>query len=92
MGWISGLARLINKKYVVLASNKASKEKGFTEGVIYARVLTPGSHKGCLAHVMLKTQTAQLDRPAEDKIREWIPVEGYEELFVQFTLTIPQKK
>ncbi|WP_278324778.1 hypothetical protein [Clostridium pasteurianum] len=41
---------------------------------------------------MLKTQTAQLDRPAEDKIREWIPVEGYEELFVQFTLTIPQKK
>ncbi|AKG35810.1 hypothetical protein [Paenibacillus durus] len=87
-----GIARLINKKHVVLASNKTAEQKGFTEGIVCARVGAPESHKGCMANVMLKTQTAQLDRTAEDKVRGWIPVEGYEELFVHFTLAIPEKK
>lgn len=44
-----------------------------------------------MASVMLKTQTAQLDRTVENKVRGWIPVEGYEELFVHFTLIIPER-
>lgn len=87
-----GLARLINKKHIIVASNKAAEEKGFTEEAVCARVGTPESHKGCRANVTLKTQTAQLDRPAEDRVRGWMPVEGYEELFVHFTLVVPEKK
>jgi hypothetical protein len=85
-----GLARLINEKHIVLASNKAAQEKGFTEGVICAKVPTAEAHKGCLAHVMLKTQTAQFDRTATEKIRGWMPVQGYSDLFIHFTLAIPE--
>ena len=86
-----GIARLINSKHVIIASNKTAEEKGFTKGVICARVGSPESHKGCMANLTLKTQTAQTDRKLEDRIRGWVPLEGYDDLFVHFTLPIPEK-
>lgn len=85
-----GIARLINKKHIVLASNKTAEEKGFTEGIVCARVGSPESHKGCMANLALKTQTAQLDKKLGDRIRGWIPLEGHEDLLVHFTLPIPE--
>lgn len=85
-----GLARLIDKQHVVLASNKSAAETGFIEGVVCAKVLSPQAHKGCLAHTALKTKTACVDRPADNKIRGWMPLAGHDELFVHFTLAIPE--
>ena len=85
-----GIARLINNRHVILASNKAAEEKGFTDGAVCARVGSPESHKGCMANLTLKTQTAQLDRKLEDRIRGWVPLEGHKDLFVHFTLPIPE--
>lgn len=87
-----GIARLINKKHIVLASNKTAEEKGFTEGSVCTRVGAPELHKGCMANLTLKTHTARLDRKLGDRIRGWIPLEGYDDLFVHFTLPIPEKE
>ena len=86
-----GIARLINNRHIILASNKTAEEKGFTEGIVCARVGAPESHKGCMANLTLKTQTAQLDRMLKDRIRGWIPLEGHKDLFVHFTLPIPEE-
>ena len=85
-----GLARLINSRHIVIASNKAAEEKGFTEGIVCARVGSPELHKGCMANLTLKTKTAQTDKKLGDRIRGWIPLEGYEDLMVHFTLPIPE--
>ena len=86
-----GSARLINSRHIIIASNKTAEENGFTEGVICARVGSPESHKGCMANHTLKTRTAQTDRKLDDRIRGWLPLEGYDDLFVHFTLPIPEK-
>lgn len=86
-----GIARLINSRHIVLASNKIAEEKGFTEGIICARVGSPESHKGCMASLTLKTQTAQIDKRLGDRIRGWLPLQGHDDIFVHFTLPIPEK-
>ena len=86
-----GSARLINSRHVIIASNKTAEENGFTEGIVCARVGSPELHKGCMANHALKTKTTQIDRKLDDRIRGWSPLEGYDDLFVHFTLPIPKK-
>ncbi len=86
-----GFARLIDRKHVILASNKAAEDKGFQAGAVCARVGAPESHQGCRMGIMLKTQIAQVDRPEKDRIRGWVPVEGHPDVLVHFTLLIPEE-
>lgn len=41
-----GIARLINRKHQVIASNKKAEEAGFIEGCCCARAGKPEIHKG----------------------------------------------
>ena len=84
-----GVTRLIGKGDLVLASNKAAEAAGLTAGQICARMGAPESHRGCRKALALRTQTSQIDRPAEGKIRGWIPVAGYPEVVVHFSLALP---
>jgi hypothetical protein len=86
-----GIARLIDKRHLILASNKAAEEKGFIEGIVCARVGSPETHKGCMANLTLKTQIPRIDKRMGDKIRGWMPVKGREDLLVHFTLPIPEE-
>ena len=85
-----GTARLIDKGNHVLAVNQAAAAAGLTEGQVCAKIGAPESHRGCRKALALSTQTAQVDRPIENKIRAWVPVEGYPEVVVHFSVTLPE--
>lgn len=84
-----GQARLIDKGNHVLAVNQAAEVAGLTEGQICAKLGAPESHKGCRKALVLSTQTAQIDRPVENKIRAWFPIEGYPDVVVHFSVMLP---
>lgn len=85
-----GPARLIGKGNVTIACNKTAEASGLEEGQICAKVGAPESHKGCLRTVALETGKTQMDRPADGKVRVWIPVEGYPDIVVHFALFLPE--
>lgn len=84
-----GPARLIDRRNKILAANQSAVEAGFKPGLICATVGTPESHKGCKKFKVLKDELAQIDRPSENRIRGWLPVEGYPDIVVHFSLTLP---
>ena len=84
-----GAARLIDKENRVLAANRAAEAAGLTEGQICAKMGAPENHKGCRKALALSTQTAQVDRPVENKIRAWVPIDGYPEVVVHFSVMLP---
>lgn len=85
-----GAVRLIDKKNLTLACNKFAEEHGLAVGQICAKIGAPESHRGCRKSLALSTQEAQIDRPAEGKIRGWLPVEGYPDIAVHFSLALPE--
>lgn len=85
-----GLARLIDKKHMILAANQTAIAAGFEPGLCCAKVSTAENHRGCLAGQLLQTGIGQTDRRTENKIRGWIPVKGREDLFVHYTLVLPE--
>lgn len=86
-----GTARLIDKGNHVLAVNQAAAAAGLTEGQVCAKIGAPESHRGCRKALALSTRTAQVDRPIENKIRAWVPVEGYPEVVVHFSVMLPER-
>ncbi len=87
-----GPARLIDKGNYVLAVNQAAEAAGLAAGQICAKIGNPESHKGCKKALALSTQKAQMDRPAENKIRAWVPVEDWPDLVVHFSVVLPEWK
>ena len=87
-----GPARLIDKGNHVLAVNQAAEAAGLAAGQICAKIGAPESHKGCKKALALSSQKAQMDRPIENKIRAWLPIEGYPDLVVHFSVVLPEWK
>ena len=87
-----GLARLISKDFKVIASNKIAQEKGFVEGVTCTRVGDPITHRGCKMRKMFESKEAFVDNVLEDRVRGWMPIEGYDDVCVHFTVMIPIEK
>ncbi len=85
-----GIARLIGKENHVLAVNQAAEAAGLTDGQICANIGAPESHKGCRKALALSTRTAQVDRPIPGKVRAWIPIDGYPEVVVHFSVMLPE--
>ena len=85
-----GSARLIDKGNYVLAVNQVAEAAGLTVGQVCARIGAPESHKGCRKALALSTQTAQVDRPNPEKIRAWVPIDGYPEIVVHFSVVLPE--
>ncbi len=86
----SGTVRLIDKGNHVLACNKAAEVAGLTLGQICSKMGAPESHKGCRKALALSTQTAQIDRPIPEKIRAWVPIDGYQDVVVHFSVMLPE--
>lgn len=85
-----GTARLIDKGNHVLAVNRAAEAAGLTDGQICANIGVPESHKGCRKILALSTRTAQVDRPIPEKVRAWVPIDGYPEVVVHFSVMLPE--
>ncbi|NCB92826.1 MAG: hypothetical protein EOM40_09750 [Clostridia bacterium] len=85
-----GAVRLIDKTNMTIACNKFAEENGLEAGQICAKIGAPENHKGCLKAMAIKTGTAQIDRPNDGRIRGWIPVEGYPDVVVHFSLALPE--
>lgn len=85
-----GLARLIDKRNLVIACNKAALSAGLSVGQICAKIGSPEIHKGCKKALALSTGTAQWERVAENRIRGWLPVQGYPEIVVHFSAVLPE--
>ncbi len=85
-----GTARLIDKGNHVLAVNQAAEAAGLTDGQICAKIGAPESHKGCRKALALSTQTAQVDGLIPGKVRAWVPIGGYPEAVVHFSVMLPE--
>ena len=83
-----GMARLINSKHEILASNQNAQDKGYISGAICASVPSANGHRGCLLAKTLQTGEGQFDRPNEHLIRGWLPVAGHSDIVVHFSLVI----
>jgi hypothetical protein len=83
-----GMARLINSKHEILASNQNAQDKGYIPGAICASVPSANGHRGCLLAKTLQTGEGQFDRPNEHLIRGWLPVAGHSDIVVHFSLVI----
>ncbi|MCH5351894.1 MAG: hypothetical protein J1E06_00245 [Acutalibacter sp.] len=83
-----GMARLINQKHEILASNELAQKKGFVPGAICAQVASPQAHKGCLLAKTIQTGEAQYDQPNEHLLRGWMPVLDHEGVVVHFSINI----
>ena len=83
-----GMARLINHKHEILASNELAQKKGFVPGAICAQVASPQAHKGCLLVKTIQTGQAQYDQPNEHLLRGWTPVLDHEGIVVHFSINI----
>lgn len=86
-----GFARLIDKNFIILASNPAAIERGFLPGDCCAKFGNPESHRGCLARKTLTEQKAHIDRPTENVLRGWLPVEGHPDVYVHFRMQVPEQ-
>lgn len=84
-----GAARLIDKRHHVLASNTFAETNGLVEGQICAKMGPPESHRGCLKGAALTTRVGQVDRPAAGRVRGWLPLAGYDDVVVHFSLALP---
>ena len=86
-----GLARLIDRNHHVIAANPVALEKGFAPGCVCAKVGAPEIHRQCKLTKLFQTGEAQTDNVIEDRIRGWMPVEGYPDLSVHFAVMIPEE-
>ena len=83
-----GMARLINSKHEILASNQIAQDKGYIPGAICASVPSDNGHRGCLLAKTLQTGVGQFDRPNEHLIRGWLPVADHSDIVIYFSLVI----
>ena len=84
-------ARLIDNNSRVLAVNKTVKAQGGMPGQICAKMGAPGVHKGCKRALALSSGEPQYDMPTPGRIRVWIPVDGYPDVVVHFSVYVPQQ-
>lgn len=85
-----GMARLIDERHTLLAVNAKAKEFGFEEGLCCAQVGNPEIHRNCKKGKVTLQEQAIVDRVVVDKIRGWVPVDGYPGIVVHFTVGIPE--
>ena len=84
-----GAARLIDKGNMTIAVNQFASEHGLEAGQICAKIGAPESHRGCLKNAAFKENVAKIDRPAQNKIRGWLPIENYPDVVVHFSVGLP---
>ncbi len=85
-----GVSRLIDRNDLTIAVDQFAAEHGMEAGQICAKMGAPESHSGCLKHTAMSTGSAQIDRPAANKIRGWLPVDRYPEVVIHFSLALPE--
>jgi hypothetical protein len=84
-----GMARLINKKHIVLAANRIAEKKGFVSGALCAKVGAAEIHRGCKMAIVFKTGQPQVDTLLGDRLRGWLPVDGRQDVLVHFAVMLP---
>ena len=85
-----GQARLVDKNHHVIAVNAFAKKNGRTPGEICAAFGAPESHRGCRKAEALQTGEGKLDRPFAERVRGWVPLEGWPDVVVHFSLAVPE--
>ena len=85
-----GQARLIDRTNRVIAVNAFAAKNGRTPGEICAKFGKPESHMGCRKKEALDTGEGKLDRPFAERVRGWVPLEGYPDIVVHFSLAVPE--
>lgn len=87
-GNFPGVARLIQKNRIILATNEAAKKAGFGVDIQCVKVGSPESHMGCLANKTLTTKTGQGDCIEGNLVRYWLPVDGRDDVYVHFSVSL----
>ena len=85
-----GVARIVDRHHLTIAVNPFAEAEGMKAGEICAARKSPENHRGCLKLKVLSTGKAGIDRPSEGKIRGWLPVKGYPDVVIHFSLALPE--
>lgn len=86
-----GPARLIDRDHHVIAANPVALKAGFAPGVVCAEVGAPESHRDCKMERHFATGKTQTDNAFPDKVRGWLPIDGFPDICVHFGLPIPKE-
>lgn len=84
-----GAARLVGKDRVIIAANEKAVAAGHAPGVRCSTLPSATNHRGCLAQRSLAAREGMADNPSGKSIRGWVPVKGRDDLFVHFSLAVP---
>ncbi len=85
-----GVARLIGRDHIIIAANLKAISKGYEPGLCCATLPSPVNHRGCLAMQSLREGKGMTDNPTGDSIRGWLPVSGRDDVYVHFSLAVPE--
>lgn len=78
--------RMIHRSHEVLAVNDTAAGLGFKVGEHCNEDGNPQRHAGCKAMLALKTQQAQVQNTPVGRVKFWLPVEGYPEVYIHFSV------
>ncbi|KZL88486.1 hypothetical protein [Clostridium magnum] len=84
--------RLIHKNKTVLAVNETAQSMGMKTEVPCFAIGTPEAHKGCMANEAITSNKAQVQHVGSEKIKYWLPVKDYPDVYVHYTITIDSAK
>jgi hypothetical protein len=80
--------RLIHKSKEVVAVNEVAESRGMEVGIPCFSSGIPESHKACKATEALSSKQGQRMNVESKKIKFWIPVRNYPDVYVHFTIPI----
>lgn len=86
-----GLARLIDSRHAVIASNPFAQERGFVEGATCAKVGDSKLHSKCKLGAFFKSGEAVTDHVLDDRVCGWMPVKGRPDVCIHFAVMIPEE-
>lgn len=78
--------RMIHRSHEVLAINDTAAGLGFKVGERCNEDGNPQRHAGCKAGLALHTQKAQVQNTPAGRIKFWLPLEGYPEVYIHFSV------
>ncbi len=80
--------RLIHKSKAVVAVNEVAEDMGMKVGVPCFSIGMPESHKACKATEALSSKSGQRMNVESKRIKFWVPVRNYPDVYVHFTIPI----
>lgn len=86
-----GPVTLVHKSRMIMAANPVGISLGRIPGIKCSTLPPASSHEGCLGNKALSENCAKLKKlvtPEYQRMVYWVPVEGYPDYFLHFSIAL----